>query len=249
MVAQTVHPNPNSVHILGVDVSLLDMEQTLALLQAQIASREPSLVVTANATALVIAHDDPRFLTEMQSAKFVTVDGSGLQWAIRRKGHPIVPKVTGVDLVERLCVLSVEHGYRIAFVGGEPGVAELAADNLKKRFPGCNIVLARHGYFKPDEDAKVAEEIAIEKPDVLFVAMGMPRQERFILSTLNVIQAPIAVGVGGSLDVFSGRTKRAPKIIQKLHLEWLWRSVLNPSKFKKLTALPRFIVLALKEKK
>jgi N-acetylglucosaminyldiphosphoundecaprenol N-acetyl-beta-D-mannosaminyltransferase len=149
-------------------------------------------------------------------------------------------------LVDRICGMSADRGYRIYFLGAAPGVAETAAEKLRLKHPGCNIVGARHGYFPADSDGIVAAEISLTKPDFLFVAMGIPRQEKFIRATESIINAPVAMGVGGSFDVFSGRVKRAPLIFQKLHLEWLWRLMLNPRKISKAKNLPIFAWMVLR---
>ncbi len=126
------------------------------------------------------------------------------------------------------------------FLGGAPGVAEAAARNLNLKHPGCNILGCRDGFFGDLSDEAVAENIATLKPDILVVAMGMPRQELFILDTATTIGAKIGIGVGGSLDVHSGTVKRAPKLFQKLRIEWLWRLLLNPRKLEKVKNLPKF---------
>lgn len=153
-----------------------------------------------------------------------------------------------MDLVDELCALSANKGHRIFILGSEPGVAEQAAERLRLKHPGCNIVGTRHGYFPSEDDLLVAAEVAPYRPDILFVAMGIPRQEKFIVKTLDTIKPKLAMGVGGSFDVFSGRAKRAPRVIQALKLEWLWRLMLNPSKFGKVKLLPKFVRLVLKDK-
>jgi len=153
-----------------------------------------------------------------------------------------------VDIVDRVCALSADKGYRLFFLGAESGVAELAAEKLRLKHPGCNIVGTRHGYFPAESDQVVAKEIAATRPDILFVGLGMPRQERFIDATKQIINAKVSVGIGGSFDVFSGKTKRAPSLIQKLRFEWLWRLMLNPSKISKVKNLPKFVLLVLKDR-
>ncbi len=125
----------------------------------------------------------------------------------------------------------------------------MAAERLRLMYPGCNIVGARHGYFPADSDEIVASEVAQAKPDILFVAMGIPRQEKFIRRTQSIIQAKVAIGVGGSLDVYSGRAKRAPKLVQKLSLEWAWRTILNPKKISKAKKIPLFVLKVLRDRR
>jgi N-acetylglucosaminyldiphosphoundecaprenol N-acetyl-beta-D-mannosaminyltransferase len=226
--------------ILGLPVDRLDMGESLALIEAFVESREPHMVVTADSSALVIAQRDGAFRDLIMRADLVTPDSAGVLWAARRLGEPIQEKVSGVDLVDRLCALSADKGYRLYLLGAAPGVAELAAEKLRLRHPGCNIVGARHGFFPSDSDELVAGEIAELRPDVLFVAMGIPRQEKFIAATQAIVRAPVAIGVGGSFDVFSGRVRRAPRFVRRLQIEWLWRLILNPRKLSKAMTLPIF---------
>lgn len=231
--------------LLGVPVSTLGMDATVAYIQGLIQSDGRHQVVTADSYGLVLAREDVELAEVYRSASLVTADSSGVVWGLSRHSGP-VERVSGVDLVDRVCGLSAEHGYRIFLLGSSPGVAEEAAEKLRLRHPGCNIVGTRHGFFPVEDSDVVAQEVAAHKPDVLFVAMGIPRQEKFIAKTLSITGAKVAMGVGGSLDVYSGRVKRAPAFVQKVKLEWLWRLIQNPKKFEKVSRLPEFAVLVLR---
>lgn len=233
--------------LLGVAVSILDMKGTLEAIAGMAVDGRPHMIVTADASGFVIASGDPELDAIYKGADLVTPDSNGVVWALKRKGVAGIDRVSGVDLLDHMCRMSAEKGHRVYFLGAAPGVAETAAERMRLRHPGCHIVGARHGYFPPDDDMVVAQEVALSKPDFLFVAMGIPRQEKFIAKTRDVIQAKVAMGVGGSLDVFSGHAKRAPRVIQRLKLEWLWRLLLNPSKFSKVKMLPQFVRLALRD--
>jgi N-acetylglucosaminyldiphosphoundecaprenol N-acetyl-beta-D-mannosaminyltransferase len=247
MNASVLAPEAPRVTILGIPVDRVTMAQALERINGFLQDGRPHMVVTADSSGIVQAQDDPSFFELLSKADLVTPDSVGVLWAARRKGAPIEDRVSGVDLVDKLCQLSADKGYRIFLLGAAPGVAELAAEKLTLKHPGCNIVGSRHGYFPAESDEVVAQEIAELKPHILFVAMGIPRQEKFIRKTQDIIRAGVAMGVGGSLDVFSGKTKRAPKLFQKLKLEWLWRLILNPSKIQKAKYLPRFVRLVLRE--
>lgn len=247
IAAATEAPSPDRVQILGAAVDCVTMADTLRILQGFAGTEKAHTVVTADSSALVIAQDDPEFHKILLEADLVTPDSAGILWASRRKGKPIPARVSGVDIVGHLCALSADKGYRIFLLGAAPGVAEMAAEKLRLKYPGCNIVGTRHGFFPSESDEVVAKEVAALKPHILLVAMGIPRQEKFIARTKETIQAPIAMGIGGSLDVFSGRAKRAPAWVQKLWLEWLWRVMLNPRKFGKVKTLPKFIWQVLRE--
>ncbi len=235
----------NCVTILGVPIDQVSMDQALNRIENFIQEGGTHLVVTADANGIIIAQQDEGFRNLISQADLATPDGAGVLWAAKRKGSSIKERVSGVDIVEKVCALSAQKGYRIYFLGAEPGIAELAGQKLTEKYPGCNIVGTHHGYFKAEDELKIAQAIAAAQPDVLFVALGMPRQERFIQSTRPIIQAKVAVGVGGSFDVFSGKTKRAPKVMQAIHLEWMWRLLLNPSKFAKVKNLPKFAIKVL----
>ncbi len=224
------------------------MPEALDKIEGFLASGKPHLVVTADATAIVIAHFDFDFQRLVESADLVTPDGIGVLWASKRYGCTLKELVSGVDIVDRLCALSADKGYRLYMVGAAPGIAELAAERLRLKYPGCNIVGTHNGYFPAESDAVVGREIAAAKPDILLVGMGMPRQERFIRATEAIIGAGVAMGVGGSFDVFSGKTKRAPVVFRRLRLEWLWRLALNPSKISKVKLLPKFVLLVLRSR-
>jgi N-acetylglucosaminyldiphosphoundecaprenol N-acetyl-beta-D-mannosaminyltransferase len=249
MTAAANVAKPDRITILGMPVDRVTMEQTLAILEDFVKQRTPHLVVTADASGIVQAHGDSEYRAIFLNADLSTPDSVGVIWAAGRQGTPISGRVSGVDLLERVCALSADKGYRLYFLGAAPGVAELAAEKLRLKHPGCNIVGARHGYFPADSDQVVAQEVAEAKPDFLFVAMGIPRQEKFIRATQHIIGAPVGMGVGGSFDVFSGKAKRAPKLFQRLYLEWLWRLILNPKKISKVKFLPQFVWMVLRSKK
>lgn len=241
MTLERVRIERPRVTILGTRVDRLTMAETLTALQEFIESKQPHIVVTADASGVVQAQGDEELRKIYDEADLVTPDSEGILLGAKIKKAPISEKVSGVELVSEICRMSADHGYRIYLLGSSPGIAEMAMESLKLRYPGCNIVGARHGFFPADSFEVVAQEVAELKPDVLFVAMGIPRQEKFIARTQSIIQAPVAIGVGGSLDVFSGQTKRAPKVVQKIKLEWLWRLILNPSKIAKAKNLPIFL--------
>lgn len=239
-------PNPpKKVDIHGVLVDCVSMDEAIAEIEAMIASGEPHFVATADTAGIAQAQGDPDLMGIYKRADLVTPDSFGVVWAIGRRGIKL-DRVTGVELVARICQLSADKGCSIFILGAEPGVAELAADKLRLAHPGCNIVGTRHGYFPASDDEVVAEEVARMNPDVLFVAMGIPRQEKFILATQHIIKARVAMGVGGSFDVYSGKARRAPRWVQALRLEWLWRTLLNPKKFSKAVNLPKFVMRELR---
>ena len=247
-VQEVTNSSRESISILGVRIDRVSMDQTMDRLREFVRSGRPHFVITADASGIVQAQTDAEYRALYAQADLVTPDSAGVLWAARRNGTPLPGRVSGVDLVDRLCAESADFGHRIFFLGAAPGVAELAAERMRLKYPGCHIVGSRHGYFPAESDGVVAQEVAETKPDILFVAMGIPRQEKFILAHQELIGAKVAMGVGGSFDVFSGKVKRAPILFQKLHLEWLWRLIQNPSKISKVKLLPEFVWRVLRTK-
>lgn len=238
-----------SVRLLGMRVDRVDMAGALALVERFITQGTPHHIVTADASMVVTATEDPEFAAIVEASDLVTPDGAGILWATKRSGEPVTAKVSGVDLSERCIALSAQKGWRVFLFGAAPGVAAQAADKMRERYPGANIVGVRDGFFKADEEARVVEEIRAVKPDVLLVALGIPKQEKFIYRHKAALGVPVCIGVGGTLDVFSGTVKRAPVWMQNVGLEWLYRLASNPKKISKVKLLPRFALMTLREKK
>lgn len=234
--------------ILGVRVHALRMTDALHQIERFIAQRTPRLVITADANAILLALHNPEFRALMEQAALITADGFGLLWAGKRLGHPFPERVSGVDLVEQLVRLSHEKGYRLYFVGAAPGVAQRAAEQLLRRYPNAQIVGVQHGYFTPEEEPAVVAQIAAAHPDVVLIGMGMPRQEQWAWRHKDALGAPVLIGVGGSFDVYGGVVRRAPRWLQRIGGEWLWRLLQDPRKIKKVRNLPRFAWLVLRAK-
>jgi N-acetylglucosaminyldiphosphoundecaprenol N-acetyl-beta-D-mannosaminyltransferase len=235
--------------ILGVRVHRIGMDNALERIEALIRRAEPSLVITADANAVLIALEDAEFRALMETAALVTPDGFGLLWAGRRLGQPFPERVSGVDLVERLTHLSHTKGYRLYLLGAAPGVAERAAQNLLACYPNAQIVGVQHGYFTSADEPAIVAQVAAAQPDVLLVGMGMPRQEKWAWRHRQQLGVPVMIGVGGSFDVYGGVVKRAPKWLQRIGCEWLWRLIQDPRKIKKVRNLPRFAWRVLRERR
>lgn len=234
--------------MLGLNIDRVNMDEALAVIDQFIARRQPSHVVTADSSMVVIAKEDPELYAIIERADLVTPDGAGVVWASRLLGQPIRDRVSGVDLVSRICERSVNGGSSVFFLGAAPGIADEAAARLRAKYPGAQIVGTRHGYFSAAEEPAVVEEIRAAAPDVLFVAFGIPKQEKFIDRNKAAMGVPVCIGIGGSFDVHSGRVRRAPVWMQQAGFEWLFRLIQNPSKLSKVMKLPRFVLLALRVK-
>ena len=232
--------------VLGVSVSTLNLEATVQRIDDFLRTESTHAIVTADSSGFVLAQSNDALLQLYKSADLVTADSAGVVWAVRKLTGQRISRVSGVDLAFQICRLASLKGYRVFLLGAEPGVADRAAERLRLQHPGIQIVGARHGFFPAEDDELVAAEIAPLQPDILLVAMGIPRQEMFISRTAEIIRAKVSMGVGGSLDVFSGKVRRAPRLVRRLKLEWLWRLLQNPGKVRKVALLPRFVRLVLR---
>ena len=226
----------NRAEILGVNVDCLTMQQAVEKIDALVKNKTPSIVATANAEMLMFANSDAELKNILNGAAMVTADGAGTVWAARYLGYDMPERVAGVDLVTNL----ISKGYKIYFFGAAEGVAELAAENVKKKF-GANIVGTRNGFFTPEEIPKIIDDINASNADILLAALGVPKQEKFLAANLSKLKIPVNIGVGGTLDVLAGKVKRAPRWMQRAKLEWLFRALLQPSRAGRLLALPKFV--------
>lgn len=234
-----------SVTLFGCRVDRVTMDAAIGRCREFLAGAEPRTVVTADTSGIVIAQQDEEYRRILNAADLVTPDSIGVVWASRRFGAPVPERVPGVDTMEALCREAARTGHRVFLFGAAPGVAEKAAANLEARYPGLTVAGTRHGYFGPNEEPGIVEGIRQARTDLLFVALGIPRQEKWIAAHLPETGARLAMGVGGSLDAFAGVVRRAPVPVRRLHLEWLWRTLANPRKFRKAATLPRFALMVL----
>ena len=237
------------LEILGVGIDRIDSQQALQQIGDFIENGEPHQIVTANAEIIYQASKNEKMRNVINAAQMVTADGSGVVWASRQLGQPLAQRVTGIDLVNSICQQSAKEKWKIYILGSAPGVAATAAVNIRNKFPGCNIIGTHHGYFNAKEEKQILAELEQLKPDVLFVALGAPKQEYWIADHIQKLGIPVAMGIGGSMDVLSGNVKRAPKWMQKMSLEWLYRLLIQPTRFKRVLALPKFMLAVKKQAK
>lgn len=247
-MAVTAPENLESLPLLGVRVHRVTMEETLAAIDRFICEGGPHQVVTLDASMCVTAREDAELRRIVQTAALVTPDSAGVLWACRRAGRPLPQRVSGVEIVERLCALSPQKGYRLFFLGAAPGVAEAAAETMRARYPGCQVVGTRDGFFTPADEVGILEQIRAARPDILCVALGIPKQEKWIARHRDTLGVPVLIGVGGTFDVFSGKVQRAPRWMQQRNLEWLYRLLRNPRKIGKVLTLPKFVWMTLRSR-
>ena len=240
------------IRILGVRVDEVNMEQSLAAVEQFIAAFHDGAealaqIVTINPEGIWLARNDATFAEIIEQAALVTPDGNGILWAAEQQGHRLPERVTGIDLSYRLAELAAQRGWSIYLLGAKEGVAAAAAERLRADYPGLIIKGVENGYFR-DREEQVVADIAAAEPDILLAALGMPFQEKWLYQHKQQLRCGVAVGVGGSFDVISGQVKRAPKLFQRLRLEWLWRLLADPKRWRRYLVIPRFMSAVKKEK-
>lgn len=230
------------VNILGVDVDAVTMAEAVDVVRRAMDTRAGVMVATANAEMLMRATHDDELRHILNASALVVPDGAGTVWAARHLGHAMPERVAGYDLAQELLRCAPAEGRRVYFFGSAPGVAEKAKAKAEQLYPGIEIVGVRNGFFSPADNAAIIAEIRAARPDLLLVALGVPKQEKWIAAHLAELDVPVAIGVGGTLDVMAGVMKRAPHWMQKAKLEWLFRGLMQPKRAGRLLALPKFVL-------
>lgn len=235
-------------HVLGFPVDPLGASEAVERVADAVRNRGSLQVVTINAEMAMQGLADPELGTILKDSGLVLPDGSGVVWAIRRQGKPVT-KLAGVDFLGHVAQWCAKEGKSLFLFGAAEGVADAAAAKLLERYPGLRIAGTRSGFFTPDEEPALLEQIRTASPDVLLVALGVPRQEKWIAKHQKALGVPVTMGVGGSFDVLADRVKRAPTGFQRLHLEWLYRLIQEPWRWKRMSStLPRFAWLVMWQK-
>lgn len=232
-------------NFIGIDVCDYDYDQLASLLMQDIEQRKKSFIVAINPEKIMKAQEDEELKKLLNRADYQIPDGIGVIIASKLKGGRIRNRVTGIDMMLKLCQTAAEKGKRIFLYGGKPGVADAAKCELEKQFPGIQIVGTLHGYEKDEQ--VVIETINKHQPEIIFVALGSPAQEYWIVNHMNKVSPYVFQGVGGSYDVISGNLKRAPKAFQSLGLEWLYRLMKEPWRWRRQMILPLFLLKTLKK--
>src|SRR5579875_1737487 len=228
-----------SIEILGCRVDGLGRDEAVARIIELARADRSSLVVEAQ--------QNERFRRLINTAALSLCDTIGLLCASRLRRGPLRERVTGVELVERLVECSQSAGTSLFFLGGAPGIAERAATAMKARYPGARIVGSHHGYFAEAETEAVLAAVRASGARILCVGMGSPKQELWLGEHLAASGAAVGIGVGGTFDVLSGSIARAPRVFRRLGIEWLYRLMREPRRWRRQLALPRFAWLVVRE--
>lgn len=230
------------IKILGVPVDMVDKDQAMDMFEEDFVKDGVTMVVTPNSEIVQNASKDESLKALIGSADLIIPDGIGLVYASKILGCPLKERVTGIDFLESIVAYLEKTGKSIYFFGSKPGVADAAAEKIKEKYPELKVAGTHHGYFKPEEEPQIVQEINDSGADFLCVALGAPKQEKFISDHRDQLKVKGAIGVGGSLDVWAGTLKRAPEFYQKHGLEWLYRFIQQPSRYKRMLALPVFML-------
>ncbi len=233
---------PERITVLGQPVDLVDDHQVLQLTAAWLSGDcRPRLIFSQNPEIIMKSLEDEKLASAMRQADILIPDGTGVVWALKRQGYNNVERVTGIDLMMKLLNQAQSYFARVYLLGAAENVSAKAALKIKKEFPGVKIAGRHHGFFGKEDLPGILEDINHSQADYLFVALGNPQQEYFLVDNRSALNVPVAVTVGGSLDVLAGKAKRAPVWVQKIKLEWLYRLLMNPRRLCRGMQIPRFI--------
>ncbi|MEN6460180.1 MAG: WecB/TagA/CpsF family glycosyltransferase [Syntrophomonas sp.] len=241
--------NRNKANILGCYIDKVTMQSATKAVEKMVEKGIPSHIITLNAEIAYVARDNQQLQEIINNADLVTPDGIGIVWAAQKLGYDIQERVTGIDMIYQICKLSANRKWNIFLLGAAPGMAEKAAQNLTLLYPGLSVVGCQDGYFAQDDIPAIIERIKQAAPQILLVALGAPKQELWIKKYKDQLEVPVCIGVGGSFDVLAGYKKRAPEIMIKLNLEWLYRLLSEPSRLKRQMVLPKFALAVLKQRR
>ncbi len=228
------------IDVMGVGFDNLTKSEFTAKAEDMLEKKERGYVVTPNAEIVYESIQDDGFRALLNDASMVLPDGAGVVLGAKILGTPIKEKVAGIEFGEEVCKLLAKNNGRLYLLGSKPGIAKAAGEKLAAKYPGLVICGTADGYFK-DEKA-VVEKINEAKPDVLFVCLGAPKQEKFIKEHFEELDVTLMLGLGGSLDGYAGVAQRAPKWMIDLSLEWLYRLLKEPKRLGRMMRLPKFVL-------
>ncbi|MBI4398931.1 MAG: WecB/TagA/CpsF family glycosyltransferase [Candidatus Omnitrophica bacterium] len=221
-------------NICGVPIDIASMQETVQAVDSLIGQRKPAYVVTPNTDHIIRLQHDGILQEAYRKAALVVPDGMPLVWAAHFLGHPFKGRVAGSDLFFELCALAQAKGHKIFLLGGKGDTARIAKENLEKKYPGIQIV----GAYSPsmnfgrdaEENAQILARIGEARPDILFVGVGCPKQEKWLLEKCECSGVPVSLGIGASIDFAAGALPRAPRWMRHYGLEWFWRLAMEPGR-------------------
>lgn len=236
----------NKEIFLGVEVTAGDSRGVLEEVDSAVENRKPTFIVAINPEKIIKANNDLELKKLINEADIKIPDGIGVIMASKLSGGNIRKRVTGIDLMNAICRRASEKGYKVFLFGAAPSIAEKAGVILTEKYKGIKIVGTADGYYK--DESEIISKLEKASPDILFIALGSPKQEYFIRKYKHVLNIPVMMGVGGSFDVTCGNIKRAPLWMRNCGLEWLYRLMKEPRRIKRQMALPMFLIDVLQER-
>ncbi len=230
------------VKVFGVKFDKLNFEEAYTKFVSFMSNDTTQMIFTPNSEIVMKAQEDSEFKEVLNAGDLVIPDGIGVILASKIHHLELQERIAGIEMMTRILEYCNLAGKSIYLFGGKPGVAEAAAGKIKKQYSNLNIAGFRDGFFTDQESPKILDGVNEVKPDVLFVALGAPKQEKWIYKNRKLLNTKVAMGVGGAFDVFAGTAKRAPVIFQKLGLEWFYRLLMQPSRIGRMMVLPKFLI-------
>lgn len=235
--------------ILGVPFDALDMEGAVARGLELMRGEKPAMVCTPNPEIVMEAQKDKELMNILRESDMVIPDGIGVVLASKYSDMQLKERVAGFDFTQKLFAEVAKTGETVYFFGGAPKVAAMASQRMMEKYDGLEIVGVRNGYFDAEKEKKILADIKSKSPSILLVGLGAPKQEKWMHAHLEEMGVGLTIGVGGSFDVMAGKVKRAPKIFQKLGLEWFYRLITQPTRWRRMMQLPVFVWTVWKNRK
>lgn len=239
---------PQRIEVLGVPVDCVNMRESLEIVDRMMAGEKAEAVIAVNPEKVIKAQGDHVLLARLRQAGLLIPDGIGLVLAARMLGLGRMERVPGSELMPAICAMAARKSYRIFLYGAAPDVNRKAREVLAERYPGIQIAGGRDGYVKDEEMPNLIDEINASAAQILFIALGSPRQELWMEKYLPQLNVKICQGVGGTFDVIAGKVKRAPLIFRKMQLEWFYRLASQPRRLLRQTALPKFVAQVIRKR-
>lgn len=234
---------PSSMEILGVRIHDVTSRETIGEMTRMMTSGGKGQIAAVNPEVIMRARTDPHFLAVLNNVTLAIPDGIGVLYGARILGGRLRERVAGVDVVENFARVAAGEGYSVFLLGGAPGVADRAAAVLTTKYPGLRVAGVHAGSPSPSEEAEICDLINAAGPDALFVAYGAPKQELWIARNIERLNVRLAMSVGGTFDFIAGETTRAPSWVREIGFEWLHRLILQPRRWRRMLALPKFAIL------
>jgi N-acetylglucosaminyldiphosphoundecaprenol N-acetyl-beta-D-mannosaminyltransferase len=237
---------PNSIYLAGVRLDDISLDEVVTTVDEMISTHRPGLIATVNAEFIVAAQTNRDFRQAINTAALALADGSGATILAKLRRTPLMERIPGVDLAERLVEEAAQRGWRLFLLGGERGAAEKAAQVWTSRFPELQLAGINAGSSKPEAASAIVKEIKASQANLVFVAFSFPRQELWVNENLEASGASVGIGLGGTFDYIAGIRPRAPKLWRRMGLEWLYRLMTQPWRYKRMLAIPYLVWLVLR---